>query len=155
MSERAEQGSSRGFLNKVKANRSGRRRPPGTATDGLQGAMADARHRSRSGDWDTSDANSWLGLHALCFKMIYRETPEELEGGGKFRKARARVRRFVEARPELSEARNVALMIHWAWEDHQGKLEWARSKRISMKPPSFKKIFSRATLVAWVESLDG
>lgn len=122
----------------------------------MVGAIADAWNRGKTRDWAGADATTWVGLHVLCYRVVYEgRTPEELEGATKLRRAVARVARFVKSQGVLEDPGNVADMVKGFWSDHQGKLSWGKDKGVNITPPSIWAVFTKKTLHGWVERRGG
>ena len=144
------------FVARVEKTKRGSRRPAGGTTDGLVGAVADAWNRGKVKNWEGADAATWVGLHVLCYRVVYDgRTPDELVGATKLRRAVGRVARFVSNQQALQDPGNVANMIKEFWSDHEGKLAWGKEKGVNIKPPSIWAVFTKRTLHGWVERHGG
>lgn len=108
-------------------------------------AIDDAKRRASSGEWSWSKGATFLGLHALCHKMIYGIIPDELYVSGVYRAAS---RMAAKALHELfdDDADAMAAFVRWSWEREKRKHTWALANGVDRNRLSWKWQFSRGLL---------
>lgn len=108
-------------------------------------AMDDAKHRAASGDWVGSKGATFVGLHALCHKMIYGVIPDELYALGLYRAA---IKLAAKAMHELfaDDPDAMAAFVRWTWEREKRKHTWALANGVDRNRLSWRWQFGRALL---------
>ena len=106
-------------------------------------AVDEAQRRARTGDWEDAKAATFVGLYALCHRLVYGVLPSELVAAGTFKLA---VRMAAKAKHELFHDDGIALVefVRWTWEREKRKNSWAQSKSVDRNRMSWKWQFSRA-----------
>lgn len=99
----------------------------------LEVAMDDAGRRGRSGDWEDATGKTFVGMYALCFKMVYGEVPLPLtEKAEVMRGARIAMNclhnHFSDDKDALVE------YIKWSWSVERRKHTWALGQGFDRKP---------------------
>lgn len=94
------------------------------AESDLAGAMADAKRRAESGDWEGATGRTLVGAFLLCHRMVYRFIPAEMENTPIFRSACKRAehcyRRHFRDDPDA-----CVEFIKWVWLRERSRQEWA------------------------------
>ena len=111
-----------GFLNEEPPPRAPRSR----GLSELDAAVLEAEARSRTGKWDDARPTAFVGLYALCHRMLFKVLPGELESKVEFKGA-LRMAGQVHARFEYN-GEDVAAFIVWTWEREQRREKWAAGK---------------------------
>jgi len=102
--------------------------PPGTGRGRTLGPLAvaleDAERRAASGEWEDAGARAFVGLYAMCHRMVYHVDAGDLTDTRTFQAATrlaagALHRYFGDDKDDLVE------FIKWIWEREKGREEWA------------------------------
>lgn len=106
-------------------------------------AIDDASRRAVSGEWEGSKGATFVGLYAMCHRMVYGVTPSELELQAVFnaaaKMARSTMHELFNDQPE-----EFAAFIRWAWEVEKRKAAWAQAKAVDRRRLSWRYQFSRS-----------
>ncbi len=125
MSDRSDTpaaGGMLGFINEERPPRPPRQR----GLSELDAAVLEAEARARTGNWQDARPTAFVGLYALCHRMLFKVLPGELESKIEFKGA-LRMAGQVHARFEYN-GENVASFIRWTWEREQRREKWAANK---------------------------
>lgn len=106
-------------------------------------AIDDASRRAKSGEWAGSKGKTFVGLYAMCHRLVYGVVPSELEERGAFFAAQKHAARALH---ELfnDDVQLMAEFVRWSWEVEKRKHAWAQSRTIDRKRLSWRVQFSRA-----------
>lgn len=109
----------------------------------LEVALADARRRAVTGEWGGSKGRTFVGLHAMCHRMVYGVVPSELEQLSLFNAA---AKMAAKAMHELfaDDPEAFAAFVRWSWEVEKRKNTWAQSKSIDRRRLGWRAQFSRS-----------
>ena len=122
------------------------RKPPGPrrakALSPLEVAVDDASRRAESGDWEGAKGSSFIGLYALCHRMVYGILPCELQELGCFRAA-AKQAALVAHTAFGDDPSEMAEFVRWAWEREKARAKWARSQHFDRNRMGWRMQFSR------------
>lgn len=106
-------------------------------------AIDEASRRALSGEWEGSKGATFVGLYAMCHRMVYGVTPSELALQPVFnaaaKMARAMMHELFDDQPE-----QFAAFIRWAWEVEKRKAAWAQAKAVDRRRLSWRYQFSRS-----------
>ncbi len=133
-----------GFLNHGKARVPKAKRKRETLTD-LEVAMDDANRRGRSGDWDSATGKSFVGLYAICFRMVYGEAPLPMTDKGAVIHG-ARMATSVLHKHFEDDKDDLVEFIKWAWGREKGKHNWALGQGVDRKPMGVGLQFSTSMI---------
>lgn len=111
--------------------------------DPIDVALADAKRRAASGDWDAASGATFVGLYALCHSMVYGVTPDELRNTVTMRAA-ARAAKNLLHSTFVDDGEQMAQFVRWCWEREKRKHEWARSRGVERLRLGVKFQFSPA-----------
>lgn len=111
------------------------------ALSSLEIAVNDASHRARSGDWENSKGATFVGLHAMCHRMVYGILPIELSSIPTFRAAARNALRALHVLFS-DDPDELAAFVRWTWEREKRKHSWALSSGIDRNRMSWKWQFS-------------
>lgn len=106
-------------------------------------AIDDASRRAKSGEWAGSKGKTFVGLYAMCHRLVYGVIPSEVQDVAGFSAASKNAARALH---ELfaDDPHEMASFIRWAWEVEKRKNAWAQSKAIDRKRLGWRAQFSRA-----------
>jgi hypothetical protein len=106
-------------------------------------AVDDASRRALSGEWEGAKGATFVGLYAMCHRMVYGVTPSELQLQSVFNVAAKTARKAMH---ELfnDDAAEFAAFIRWAWEAEKRKAAWAQQKAFDRRRLSWRYQFSRS-----------
>ena len=120
-----------------------KKKPQRTTLTPLEVAIDDARRRAVSGEWGGSKGRTFVGLHAMCHRMVYGVVPSELEQLGTMNAAsKLAAKAMHEMFGDDPEA--FAAFVRWTWEVEKRKNTWAQSKSIDRRRLGWRMQFSRA-----------
>ena len=93
----------------------------------LEELIQEAERRSHEGDWEEATGRSFVGLYALCHRLVYKVDPAELEVRGNLMVAArmAGSRLHDDFGDDVSE---MVEFIKWAWKRQEKKIEHAASR---------------------------
>lgn len=111
----------------------------------IEVAVDDAKRRATSGDWEGAKGSTFIGLHALCHRMVYGIIPEELYAEGVMRAA---VRNAASALHQMfgDDGHEMADFVRWTWEREKRKSTWAQANGYDRNRLMWKWQFSRSLL---------
>lgn len=109
------------FLNHAPRNAAPRTR---TKTSDLEAAIKDADRRAATGDWETATGRSFVGLYALCHRIVYGVTPADLEEKGAFGLA-AKIANTCLHTSFGDDRAAFVEFIKWTWEREKSRELWA------------------------------
>lgn len=89
-------------------------------------AVLEAEARGKTGKWDDARPTAFVGLYALCHRLVFKCLPGELESKVEFKGA-LRLAGQMHARFEY-DGEEVASFIRWTWEREQRREKFAASK---------------------------
>lgn len=95
--------------------------------------IEDAKTRSLSGDWSDANGLTFVGLFALCHRVVYGVMPAELQEAKAINVTARMARKCMHAHFEDDSA-EVALFIKWAWEVEKRKNTWAMGQGFDRAP---------------------
>lgn len=90
-------------------------------------AVKSAKVRSKSGDWTGSNARVFVGLYAVCHRVVYGIEPEELKPDTEMKKAMRLARKCLKQYFD-GDVEEMITFILWTWERQKGKENWALSQ---------------------------
>lgn len=99
-------------------------------------------HRAQSGDWDGATGQSFVGLYALCHRVVYKTLPAELTDRI-FMSRWSRVAGKILHEWFADNTNEFAAFIKWSWEQIQEKEKWALRKGINLPRMKISVQFSR------------
>lgn len=115
-----------------------------TLTD-VEVAIDEANRRAMSGEWAGSKGRTFVGLYALCHRMIYGVVPEELTDRLMFNTV-AKMAAKVMHECFDDDPNELAAFVRWSWEVEKRKNSWAQSKAIDRRRLGPKVQFSRGVV---------
>ncbi len=87
-------------------------------------AVSGAEYRSKTGDWEGATGRTFVGLYALCHRIVYGEIPLELYEKGMFstaaRMATRTLHEFFRDDPDV-----LVEFIKWSWIREKRRDAWA------------------------------
>lgn len=88
--------------------------------------IRNAEDRARTGEWADANGATFVGLYALCHRMIYGIVPTELYRNGDFQIACRMARRTLH---ELfrDDGDDMAAFVKWCWEREKRRNSWAQA----------------------------
>lgn len=92
--------------------------------DTLARLIANAKIRSRTGDWEDAKPRDFVGLFALCHEIVYGIEPIELATKTELMKA-TRVAKKCLSNFFDDDAEEFVEFIKWVWKRQEGKEAWA------------------------------
>lgn len=104
--------------------RAPRKRKPKPAP--LKQAIEDAQRRSSSGDWDDATGATFVGLYALCHRLIYGVEPADLVPRGPFQAAAKAAKTCLHANFD-DDPSDFVDFIRWTWVREEKREAWARA----------------------------
>lgn len=109
----------------------------------IEVSIDDASRRARSGEWAGARGKTFVGLYAMCHRLIYGVIPSEVQDKAGFAAASKHAARALH---ELfkDDPSEMAAFIRWAWEVEKRKHTWAQSKAIDRKRLGWRAQFSRS-----------
>jgi hypothetical protein len=106
-------------------------RPTGRKASGylkpLTAAFQCAESRSESGNWKDATPNDFVGLYAVCHKMVYGVLPDELNEKKLYALARKRIASVLHSQFDDDPA-ELAEFVRWVWTREAERVQWAKSK---------------------------
>lgn len=90
----------------------------------LEAAISDAERRAASGEWEQATGRSFVGLYALCHRLVYGVLPEELAEKGALGLAAKMATTCLHVSFGDDRAAFVEF-IKWTWEREKGREMWA------------------------------
>jgi hypothetical protein len=104
-------------------------------------AVAEAKRRSREGDWSGAKGKVFVGLYALCHEIVYGDVPLELTENQELTIGARMVNRvlhdFFDDDPDA-----LVEFIKWSWEAEKRKESWALRNGISRQRMRVRLQFS-------------
>ena len=90
----------------------------------IEVAVLDAEHRSKAGEWGDATGRTFVGLYALCHRIVYGEIPLELYEKAQFGTA---CRMAIRALREWFGGDTGLLVefVKWSWEREKRRDAWA------------------------------
>lgn len=111
-------------------------------------AVADAENRSQTGDWTGATGRTFVGLYALCHRIVYGEIPLELFEKQEFsiaaRMANKALHEWFEDNPDI-----LVEFVKWAWEREKGRDVWALREGKTRSRMRSRLQFSAAYVQDW------
>lgn len=92
--------------------------------DTLARLIANAKIRSRDGEWDDAKPRDFVGLFALCHQIVYGIEPIELATKTELMKA-TRVAKKCLSNFFDDDPHELVEFIKWVWKRQEGKEAWA------------------------------
>lgn len=110
------------FLNHGRA-----KAPPGTkrgrTLPPVEVAINEAERRATAADWEDATGRAFVGLYALCHRLVYGVVPVDLDAANLARASKLAAsclhKHFADDRAEFVE------FVKWSWEREKGKEAWA------------------------------
>lgn len=107
----------------------------------LASAMADAKRRAGTGDWEGATGRTLVGVFLLCHRMVYQFVPADLESTPMFRSACKQAelcyrRHFRDKPGECVE------FLKWAWLRERGRQQWAQREGRDVRRLCARFVFS-------------
>ena len=126
-----------------------------TALSDIEANTKIAEARSLSGDWDGARGRVFVGLYAVCHRVVYGVAPLELEQKPEFQAAsRAALSCLHGHFDDDSDA--LATFVRWAWKREEGRAKYAREQRWDgRKRLGWRLLFSAHTVTDYLAERRG
>lgn len=111
----------------------------------IEVALDDAKRRAASGEWEGCKGSSFVGLYAMCHRMIYGVIPDELYAIGNFRIACKSAAKMLHDSFD-DDVSTMAEFVRWSWMREKRKHDWALAKGFDRNRLSWKWQFSLGLL---------
>jgi hypothetical protein len=134
------------------ARRGGQRKR--TTVPDVHVAMHDAERRASDADWTHVTGRVFVGLYALCHRVVYRVVPTELENPQLYAQA-CRQAELCYRRNFRDDPDACVEYVKWAWTRERGRRDWALSKGIDRNRLRPRQLFSQAFVDDYHVHLEG
>lgn len=107
----------------------------------LEANLRIAEDRALTGDWSGATGPTFVGLYALCHRVVYDVLPLELESVAEFRAASKLALTCLHAHFD-DDVDALARFVKWAWDRERSRSAWAREKGFDKKRLGWRLVFS-------------
>lgn len=141
-----------GFLSSQPEKISGGRRGEKIST--LSAAISKAEARARSGEWGDALPPVFVGLYAVCHRLVFGVLPLELEEQAQFRLASKLALGCLHDYFD-DDGDAFASFVRWAWKREEGRARYAREQGWDRKRMGWRLLFSAHTVTDYRASTAG
>ena len=113
--------------------------------EGLDAEILKAETRARSGEWADAKPAVFIGLYAICHRLVYGVLPLELKEQAEFRQASRSALTCLHAHFD-DDCDAFATFVRWAWKREEGRAKYAKEQGWDRKRMGWRLLFSAHTV---------